>query len=67
MAARRRASKRKREMLTGDSSEEHKSAAFGGPIAFLVLFYVDRGVHCRRPFDHFFSTMKGWTGLLLKK
>ncbi|KAL1545817.1 hypothetical protein AAHA92_22497 [Salvia divinorum] len=43
-----------------------KGSSFNGPIAFLLCFYVDRYVHCRRRLNRSYPTVKGWTKELMK-
>ncbi|KAL1562479.1 hypothetical protein AAHA92_05054 [Salvia divinorum] len=45
--------------------EKHKSKVFSGPIVFLVAFYVDRVVHCRRRVPRAIPRIKGWTSTIL--
>ncbi|KAG6401026.1 hypothetical protein SASPL_137871 [Salvia splendens] len=47
--------------------KNNKSKVFSGPVVFLVSFYVDRVVHCRRCVARAIPRIKGWTTELLKE
>ncbi|KAL1555352.1 hypothetical protein AAHA92_15806 [Salvia divinorum] len=53
-------------MLKNENGE--KSTSFNGPITFLVLFYVDRVIHCSRTVHRAYPAYKGWdTEYLMKR